>query len=150
MKLAALAALLAGCVSLAPKYERPAAPIPTGFAGGQGTAKAKDLAAVDFVREPKLRRAQRRFIPGAAGDPPGPGANSGGLTLYRYRLPCGTVFGHTGNFPGYTQFFAASRDGSRSTVVSANLQLDVATGTPGVFSILHRVFQRAACATLAR
>jgi D-alanyl-D-alanine carboxypeptidase len=32
---------------------------------------------------PKLRRAQTRFIPGAAGDPPGPGANSGGLTLYR-------------------------------------------------------------------
>jgi D-alanyl-D-alanine carboxypeptidase len=99
---------------------------------------------------PKLRRAQTRFIPGAAGDPPGPGTNSGGLTLYRYRLPCGVVFGHTGYFPGYTQFFASSRDGGRSAVVSANLQLDVGVGTPGVFPILHRLFQRAACAALAR
>jgi D-alanyl-D-alanine carboxypeptidase len=60
------------------------------------------------------------------------------------------VFGHTGNFPGYTQFFASSRDGRRSTVVSANLQLDVGSGTPGVFPILHRLFQRAACTSLAR
>jgi D-alanyl-D-alanine carboxypeptidase len=99
---------------------------------------------------PKLRRAQTRFIPGAAGEPPGPGQNSGGLTLYRYKLRCGTVFGHTGNFPGYTQFIASSRDGSRSTVVSTNLQLDVAAGTPGVFPILHRLFQRAACTALAK
>jgi D-alanyl-D-alanine carboxypeptidase len=98
---------------------------------------------------PKLRRAQTRFIAGAAGDPPGPGANSGGLTLYRYKLPCGTLVGHTGNFPGYTQFMASSRDGRRSTVVSVNLQLDVGVGTPGVFPILHRLFQRAGCAALA-
>jgi D-alanyl-D-alanine carboxypeptidase len=99
---------------------------------------------------PKLRRAQTRFIPGAAGEPPGPGGNSGGLTLYRYKLPCGVVFGHTGNFPGYTQFMASSRDGRRSTVVSVNLQLDVAVGAPGVFPSLHRLFQRAACTALAR
>lgn len=98
---------------------------------------------------PKLRRAQTRFIPDAAGEPPGPGANSGGLTLYRYKLPCGAVFGHTGNFPGYTQFMASSPDGRRSTVVSVSLQLDVATGTPGVFPILHRLYQRAACTALA-
>ena len=97
----------------------------------------------------RLRRAQTRFIPGAAGEPPGPGRNSGGLALFRYRLPCGTVYGHTGNFPGYTQFSASSPDGSRSTVVSANLQLDVATGPPGVFPPLHRLFRLAACAALA-
>ena len=71
------------------------------------------------------------------------------MTLYRYKLPCGAVFGHTGNFPGYTQFMASSRNGRRSTVVSVNLQLDVATGTPGVFPILHRLFQRAGCTALA-
>jgi D-alanyl-D-alanine carboxypeptidase len=97
----------------------------------------------------KLRRQQTNFIPGAAGEPPGPGQNSGGLTLFRYKLPCGTVFGHTGNFPGYTQFIASSPDGSRSTSVSANLQLDVATGPPGVFPVLHDVFRLAACAALA-
>jgi len=40
--------------------------------------------------------------------------------------------------------------GSREADVSVNLQLDVAAGTPGVFPILHRLFQRAACAVLAR
>ena len=97
----------------------------------------------------KLRRAQTRFIAGAAGEPPGPGANSGGLTLYRYQLPCGTVFGHTGNFPGYTQFAASSKDGSRSAVVTANLQLDVKSGPPGVFDLLRNVFAEASCAALA-
>jgi hypothetical protein len=43
---------------------------------------------------------QRSFIRGAAGEPPGPGQNSGGLALYRYQTNCGTVLGHTGNFPG--------------------------------------------------
>ena len=98
----------------------------------------------------KLRRQQTSFILDAAGEPPGPGENSGGLTLFRYRLRCGTVFGHTGNFPGYTQFIASSRDGSRSTSVTANLQLDVKTGPPGMFPALREVFEKASCAALAR
>jgi len=97
----------------------------------------------------KLRRDQRGFIDGAAGEPPGPGDNSGGLTLFRYRQPCGTVFGHTGNFPGYTQFIAASPNGRSSTSVTANLQLDVKAGPPGVFPALREVFGKAACAALA-
>jgi len=53
----ALAALLlAGCWSMAPKYERPAAPIPASFGGGAGSARASDLAWRDFVREPRLRQ----------------------------------------------------------------------------------------------
>jgi hypothetical protein len=35
-------------------------------------------------------------------------------------------------------------------VVSATQQLDVGVGPPGVFPILHRLFQRAACTALAR
>jgi D-alanyl-D-alanine carboxypeptidase len=98
----------------------------------------------------KARKAQTRFLPPfTGGEPPGPGQNRGGLTLYRYSTPCGVAFGHTGNFPGYTQFIAASPDGRRSAVVSANLQLDVATGPPGVFTELRRIFRRAACAALA-
>ena len=34
---------------------------------------------------------------------------------------CGTVYGHTGNFPGYTQFAAATRDGKRSVTTSLNI-----------------------------
>jgi D-alanyl-D-alanine carboxypeptidase len=97
-----------------------------------------------------MRNAQTRFLPPfTGGQPPGPGQNRGGLTLFRYRTPCGVVFGHSGNFPGYTQWIASSPDGSRSTVVTANEQLDVETGAPGVFPHLRTVFRRAACAALA-
>ncbi|MGH2960192.1 MAG: peptidase S12, partial [Solirubrobacterales bacterium] len=34
---------------------------------------------------------------------------------------CGTVYGHTGNFPGYTQFAAANRTGTRSVTTSLNI-----------------------------
>ncbi len=98
----------------------------------------------------KVRRAQTAFLPPfTGGEPIGPGQNRGGLTLYRYRTPCGVVFGHSGNFPGYTQWIASTPDGRGSTVVSANLQLDIATGPPGVFPPLRRIFRRAACAALA-
>ena len=40
--------------------------------------------------------------------------------MFRYRTRCGTVYGHTGNTAGYTQFIAATRDGSRSVSVSVS------------------------------
>jgi D-alanyl-D-alanine carboxypeptidase len=58
------------------------------------------------------------------------------------------LYGHTGNFPGYTQFAAASRDGSRSATVSVNLQLRPDVDAV-VFAQLHRTFELAACAALA-
>ena len=58
------------------------------------------------------RREQRRFVAGGRSSPPGPGANSAGLALFRYRSRCGTVYGHTGNFPGYVQWAAASSTAS--------------------------------------
>jgi D-alanyl-D-alanine carboxypeptidase len=107
-------------------------------------------AGGSLLRTRKARRAQTAFLPPfSPGEPPGPGINRGGLTLYRYKMPCGVVFGHSGNFPGYTDFIAASPDGTRSVVVTANLQLDVAAGPPGVFSTLRRVYRRAVCAALA-
>jgi D-alanyl-D-alanine carboxypeptidase len=95
-----------------------------------------------------LRRAQRSWVEGHS-EPSGPGTNSAGLALFRYRMRCGTVYGHTGNFVGYTQFAAASSDGRRSATVSANTRLarDRA-GTPA-FRALRRAFARAACAALA-
>ena len=68
-----------------------------------------------------LQRRQLRFVAGGASSPPGPGANSAGLAIFRYRTRCGTVYGHTGNFPGYVQFAAATRDGRRSITTSLNI-----------------------------
>ncbi len=67
------------------------------------------------------QRAQFDFVDGGS-EPPGPGRNAAGLAIFRYRTGCGTMFGHTGNTLGYTQFIAASRDGRRSVVVSINRQ----------------------------
>ncbi|HEY1549415.1 MAG TPA: hypothetical protein VGG28_16425, partial [Kofleriaceae bacterium] len=54
MKRALALAALAGCWSMAPKYERPAAPISATLPGGAGSASLPELTA--FVREPKLRQ----------------------------------------------------------------------------------------------
>ncbi len=104
-----------------------------------------------ILDRPAVRRAQTRFLPPfSGGEPIGPGQNRSGLTLYRYRTPCGDVFGHSGNFPGFTQWMASSLDGTRSTVVSTNLQLNQPdTGPQDEFRALRRIFQRAACAALA-
>jgi D-alanyl-D-alanine carboxypeptidase len=95
-----------------------------------------------------LRDQQRRWVDGSS-EPIGPGTNSAGLALFRYRVGCGTVYGHTGNFPGYTQFAAASSDGRRSATVSANTQLDLGRFSQPAFRALRRAFERAACAALA-
>ncbi len=66
-------------------------------------------------------RRQYSFVPGGSG-PPGPGVNSSGLAIYRYATDCGTVYGHTGNFPGYTIFAASNASGTRSVDVIVNGQ----------------------------
>jgi D-alanyl-D-alanine carboxypeptidase len=92
-----------------------------------------------------VQRQQLDWIRRASSQPPGPGSNDAGLAIFRYRTDCGTVYGHTGNTPGYTQFMAASRDGSHSVVVSVNRQTtpDVA---PRVFRQLRKVYLLAVCA----
>jgi D-alanyl-D-alanine carboxypeptidase len=111
----------------------------------------------DFVRgyvgselfDRKTRALQRRAFEGGSSEPPGPGKNSAGLGIFRYETRCGTVWGHTGNFPGYTQFLAASPDGRRSVTVSVNVQLSPVEGAPGVFDALRRAEGKAVCAALA-
>jgi D-alanyl-D-alanine carboxypeptidase len=96
------------------------------------------------------RSQQLRFVPGTS-EPPGPGKNAAGLAIFRYRTRCGTVYGHTGNFPGYTQFAAATRSGRRSATVSVNEALNrPITGPQAVFRALRRVDALAVCAALAR
>ena len=109
------------------------------------------LGRRQLVDKPAIRRAQTGFLPPfSGGEPIGPGQNRGGLTLYRYKTPCGTVFGHSGNFPGYTQWMASSFDGTRSAIVTMNLQVNIPDPVlPQVASSLRRVFRRAACAALA-
>jgi D-alanyl-D-alanine carboxypeptidase len=102
-----------------------------------------------FDKEERVEQFQ--FRAGGSSDPPGPGDNAAGLALFRYKTPCGTVFGHTGSFPGYTQFAAATRDGKRSVTVSINEQVAPAVGgDPKVFAALRKADQRAVCAALAR
>jgi len=85
------------------------------------------------------------FIPGGESGPPGPGVNSSSMALFRYETPCGTVYGHTGNTSGYTQFMAASPDGTRSATVAMTVQRN-AEGTPEEVHVLHGLQQAEAAA----
>jgi D-alanyl-D-alanine carboxypeptidase len=92
---------------------------------------------------------QLQLVPGHS-EPTGPGANAAGLGIFRYRTRCGTVYGHTGNFPGYTQFLAATRDGVRSVTVTVSEQLNETMARPQltVFRALRRAEETAVCAAL--
>jgi D-alanyl-D-alanine carboxypeptidase len=94
---------------------------------------------------------QRQFVAGGQSGPPGPGTNAAGLALFRYQTRCGTVYGHTGNTFGFTQFIAASPDGKRSVTVSINLQrTETSKGQAlAVFKALRRTEVLAVCAALA-
>lgn len=95
---------------------------------------------------------QRLFIPAAASSPPGPGLNSASLALFRYRTSCGTVYGHTGNTFGYTQFAAASPDGRRSVVVAMTLQRNESSSGQelSVFRALQQVEEAGVCQALRK
>ncbi len=85
------------------------------------------------------------FIPGGESGPPGPGINSASLALFRYQTPCGVVYGHTGNTPGYTQFAVASPDGTRSATMAMTLARN-ADGSPEELQVLHALQQAEAAA----
>jgi D-alanyl-D-alanine carboxypeptidase len=88
------------------------------------------------------------FVEGSS-EPPGPGRNEAGMGVFSYRTDCGKVYGHTGNFPGYTQFFGGTKNGRRSVTVSANEQLSPDL-KPDVFNLLRAADARGVCAALAR
>jgi D-alanyl-D-alanine carboxypeptidase len=91
------------------------------------------------------RREQLRFLPGAS-SPAGPGTNSAGLAIFRYSTRCGTVYGHTGNFPGYVQWAAATADGRRSVTTSLN----IAAPKGALLQELRSVQTLAVCALLGK
>ncbi len=92
------------------------------------------------------QRQQMRFVLGGRSSPPGPGRNSAGLALFRYQTRCGTVYGHTGNFPGYVQWAAATADGKRAVTTSLNIPAP----TGKLLAQLRRVQTTAVCALLGR
>ena len=91
------------------------------------------------------RREQLRFVAGSS-SPPGPGTNAAGLAIFRYQSRCGTVYGHTGNFPGYVQWAAATADGRRSVTTSLN----IAAPTGALLQQLRSLQAAAVCALLGR
>jgi D-alanyl-D-alanine carboxypeptidase len=97
---------------------------------------------------PGLVRRQRRLVAGQS-DPPGPGHTAAGMAIFRYRTRCGTVWGHTGNTVGYTQFFGATADGRRSVTVSASQQM-ARTIRPRLLRKLRHAEVLAVCAATAR
>lgn len=110
-----------------------------------------------------LARFARRYVPGvlaATGDlegpfrpgsssPPGPGTNAAGLGIFRYRTGCGSVYGHTGSFPGYRILLAASPNGKRSVVFVATSQIvPGGGGSPKVAAAITKAQARAVCRAL--
>ena len=85
--------------------------------------------------------------PGSS-EPPGPGENRAGMAIFRYETRCGTVYGHTGNTPGFTHFIAATGDGTCSAVVAVNKQM-TPKSDPEHFPALRHIFELAVCAATA-
>jgi D-alanyl-D-alanine carboxypeptidase len=128
--------------------------IAAGWSWASGGVVSSPQDANLFVRgyvsgaltDPDTQKQQFTFRPGSS-EPPGPGTNSAGMAVFRYRTSCGTVYGHTGNTPGYTQFVASTRDGKRSTVVSINSQI-TPDRKPKLFARLRAIYGLAVCAAL--
>lgn len=127
-----------------------------GWAWASGGVVSTPAGANRFIRayargaetNAATRAQQFRFVSGSNSEPPGPGANAAGLAIFRYTTKCGTVYGHTGNTAGYTQFVAATRDGTRSVTVSINAQI-TPESTPAPFDALRKIDGLAVCSALA-
>ena len=103
--------------------------------------------AAGALTTPVLHAQQFHFRPGSS-EPPGPGTNEAGLGIFQYATPCGTIYGHTGNTLGYTQFAAATSDGTRSVAVQVNGQITPGNA-PEAFAQLLKVETSAVCAALS-
>jgi len=88
------------------------------------------------------------FRPGSS-SPPGPGKNGAGLGIFRYRTGCGTVYGHTGSFPGYRILLAATPNGKRSVVFVATSQIVPGQGSAKVAKAITQAQGRAICRALS-
>lgn len=123
------------------------------WASGGVVATPQDL--LSFIRayvtgattSKAVHEIQFHFRKGAS-EPPGPGYYSAsGLAIYRYETHCGEVYGHTGNTLGYTNFAAASANGSRAVTVQINAQITPKINS-GAWPLLHHIYELAVCAAL--
>lgn len=109
-----------------------------------------------------MARFARRYVPTVlatstvegpfrlgSSSPPGPGKNFAGLGLFRYQTGCGTVYGHTGSFPGYRIFVAATSNGKRSVVFVANSQIVPGQGSQLISKQITKAQARAVCRALS-
>lgn len=95
----------------------------------------------------RIARSQDDFVKGSS-SPPGPGRNDATLALFRYRTHCGTVYGHTGSFPGYRLFMASSANGKRSVVFTVNAQIVPGDGSQEVSDLIRFAQEDAVCRAL--
>ncbi|MCM2416102.1 serine hydrolase domain-containing protein [Streptomyces sp. RKAG290] len=124
------------------------------WASGGIVSTPKDMTS--FIRayaggkliSDRTRRQQLNLVNGAS-EPAGPGKNKAGLAIFRYTTRCGVVYGHTGNFPGYTQLIAATPDGKRSLTVSLTTQVNK-TNKPELLERLRTVEENFVCALLRK
>ncbi|MFF1715116.1 serine hydrolase domain-containing protein [Streptomyces sp. NPDC058268] len=124
------------------------------WASGGIISTPKDMTA--FIRgyaggkliSDRTRHQQRNWVNGAS-EPAGPGTNKAGLAIFRYATRCGVVYGHTGNFPGYTQLIAATPDGKRSLTVSLTTQINK-KNKPKLLERLRTVEENFVCALLRK
>ncbi|MET7617077.1 serine hydrolase domain-containing protein [Streptomyces sp. NPDC005408] len=111
------------------------------------TAFIRAYAGGDLISKP-TRHQQLKWRDGAS-EPAGPGVNATGLAIFRYTTRCGVVYGHTGNFPGYTQLIAATPDGRRSLTFSITTQVNK-TNKPALLAKLRNIQEDFVCALLRR
>jgi D-alanyl-D-alanine carboxypeptidase len=95
----------------------------------------------------RIAKSQNVFVHGKS-SPPGPGRNDATLALFRYETRCGTVYGHTGSYPGYRLFAAVSANGRRSVVFSVNSQIVPGQGSPRVSGLIRQAQADAVCLAL--
>ena len=121
------------------------------WASGGIVSTPLDLARFARRYVPAVLAATREldgpFRPGSS-SPPGPGKNLAGLGVFRYRTGCGSVYGHTGSFPGYRILLAASANGKRSVVFVAGSQIVPGSGSPKVAAAITKAQGRAICRAL--
>lgn len=127
------------------------------WASGGIVSTPIDLARFVRVYVPTVLGAARELdgaFRSGSSSPPGPGPNSAGIGIFRYHIICrpvygDIVYGHTGSFPGYRIFIAASANGKRSVVFVANAQIVPGQGSPRVAQRITQVQKQAVCRALS-
>jgi D-alanyl-D-alanine carboxypeptidase len=81
-------------------------------------------------------------------DPAAPHGNRYGLGLERVVTPCGTVWGHDGQVPGYSSWDYANGDGTRTVSVFATTIFGLAEPKAGAAT--HKLLDAAICDMLGK